>query len=74
MSYLVIVPAGSSDSGKTKRWVLKNASNRTELGWVSWFGAFRKYTFNPTPGTTFDQACLREIADFIEQETKLHQK
>jgi hypothetical protein len=67
--YLVFVPAGVSDSGKTKKWDVQ--SSGVHLGWVSWYSHWRKYTFNPGD-SIFDHACLREIADFIESETAKH--
>jgi hypothetical protein len=44
----------------------------TSLGVVSWFASWRKYTFSPIAGTTFDQGCLAEIADFLQTETQCH--
>lgn len=35
------------------------------LGTVKWFSHWRRYTFEPYPGTTFDVACLTEIAQYL---------
>lgn len=42
------------------------------LGWVKWFGRWRKYSFFPAYGTAFEQTCLRDISDFMEAATKSH--
>ena len=58
---------------KTRRWELY-AENGGLLGYVEWFTRWRKYTFRPTTTDTtwFEQTCLREIALFIEAQTKEH--
>jgi hypothetical protein len=71
MSYLNFIPAGVSASGKTKLWGIQSLGGNV-LGMVSWFAAWRKYTFSPEHGTIFDPSCLREIADFVEAKTKEH--
>jgi hypothetical protein len=71
MSYLVFTDAGKSPSGKTKRWGVGNTSG-TVLGWISWYAPWRKYTFTPGPGMTFDSVCLSEISAFISNETRRH--
>jgi len=39
------------------------------LGYVKFYGAWRKYCFFPNPYTIFEQDCLRDIAIFCEQQT-----
>lgn len=41
-----------------------------ELGYISFYAKWRKYTFVPAESSVFDQVCLREIANFLEDETK----
>jgi len=57
---------------KTKHWVVKTTyeENRATLGIVKWYGSWRKYCFLPCEQTIFEWDCLREIADFCQQETK----
>lgn len=68
MSYLSFEDKGTSDSGKTKRWVVHNVTNGVALGWIDWKAGWRKYTFSPLGGTTFDAGCLSEIATFLLNE------
>ena len=61
------IPAGR----KTCIWnVLTN--DGFVLGQVKWFGRWRRYSFFPTSETVYEQTCLREIAQFIEDRTYEH--
>jgi hypothetical protein len=72
MSYLNFDLIGHSQSGLTKRWMIKNSSD-IALGQVCWHGPWRKYVFEAVQGgDRFDHHCLREIADFCETVTKDH--
>lgn len=70
MNHLSFSPAGQSASGKTKFWLVR--CGQQYLGDVSWHGLWRKYCFYPHPVTFFDAACLRQIAMFVEGETRRH--
>jgi len=39
------------------------------LGTVKWFTNWRKYCFYPAQGTIFEETCMREISQFIEDQT-----
>jgi hypothetical protein len=66
---------GTSESGKTNvHQVLALDEYSTTLGVIRWFGRWRKYAFFPESDRVFEQTCLREIADFCEQETKARRK
>lgn len=73
--YIEFVDAGTSESGKTRLWDVYPKGNRQSvLGEVSWYSPWRKYVFMAPDNipVVFDQACLRDIADFIGEQTKLH--
>lgn len=55
-----------SPTGKTKVHNIRSIANKGLLGSVYWFGAWRKYIFNPMPSCIFDEKCLRAIADFLK--------
>lgn len=74
MTYIEIRSAGMSESGKTKRFVVRAKSDDALLGRIQWFGRWRCYVFQPCFPTTFEHVCLSEIAAFIEAETKAHRK
>jgi hypothetical protein len=60
---------GLSATGKTKTWVVQNRENGTVLGRINWFGRWRKYVFEPYPDMIFEETCMRNISQFIQQET-----
>jgi len=63
--------AGTTPSGKTKRWYVKTTDNTT-LGIIQWFAKWRKYAFSPAYPTFFEEDCLRDIASFCESQTQSH--
>lgn len=56
---------------KTKVWLVIANDGAIILGKISWFGRWRRYCFFPAAETVFEQDCLRDIAEFIEAQTKL---
>lgn len=60
------------DSGKTKRWILRNRNSGLTMGFVEWYGRWREYVFCPTiaEATVHSAGCLRDIAAFLEQQNK----
>jgi hypothetical protein len=65
---------GISVTGKTKLWVVQNRDNGTVLGKISWFGRWRKYVFEPWADMVFEETCMRDISQFIQQETTYQRK
>lgn len=57
---------------KTSIWEVCSIQGGLSLGEVKWFAHWRQYTFWPAVGTIYDESCMREIADFVEAETKKH--
>ena len=54
----------------TKIWRIGPKAGGPELGVVKWFPAWRRYTFCPSMGTTYDAACLQDLSEFCETETQ----
>jgi hypothetical protein len=51
---------------KTKQFLVKNKSSGFILGYVKWYGPWRRYCFFiDKPGLVFDAGCLADIQDFI---------
>jgi hypothetical protein len=71
-SYIEIVFAGVSATGKTDIWIVRNKFNSTPIGYVRWAGNWRKYVYEQEGSIYYDWNCLREIADFIERVTHEH--
>lgn len=59
---------------KTKAWRVVNTQHGAFLGWVKWWGGWRRYCFFPGDGTIFEQDCLRDIAEFCEAKTREHKE
>lgn len=72
-SFINIVPAGLSTSGKTKIWDVMDSDETFDLGTISWYGRWRGYAFYPSQymETIYEHKCLRIIADFLEAQTKM---
>ena len=65
---------GKSISGKTDIWgVVADQSNIT-LGTIRWYGPWRCYAFGPYLNALFEKDCLRAIANFCEEQTKMHKE
>lgn len=60
--------------GKTRLWDVFPKDGGRRIGQVRWYAPWRKYTFAPDPSCVFEQDCLRDIAAFIENETKKHKR
>ena len=59
---------------KTHRWAVLNREAGNLLGVISWYGAWRQYTYNPEPGTVYSAGCLRDIAEVIERKNADHKQ
>ncbi len=69
MSFLNFINERPSATGITKIWDVVSGGY---IGKVSWYGPWRKYCFYPNDNSLYDQTCLREVADFLETETRRH--
>ena len=53
------------DTSKTQSWYVINKSSELIIADICWYGAWRQYTFNPRPNTTYNDGCLEVIIQFI---------
>ncbi len=56
---------------KTRIWAVLSKESGDALGLVQWFGRWRCYSFFPAKDTLFEQRCLRDIAAFCEEQTRM---
>ena len=54
---------------KTEVWFVFPVKSNVELGVVKWYGGWRCYAFYPEDMTIYEKQCLRDIAQFCEEET-----
>lgn len=67
-----IVFTFDGSTGKTSRWTVVNKDTGEYIGMVKWYGRWRGYAFFPKQETIYEQRCLRDIAEFIEQQNIAH--
>lgn len=63
-----------NDGRKTDVFEVWNIHDACSLGIIKWKANWRKYAFFPYECSYFEQDCLRDIAEFIEKETKKYKK
>lgn len=56
---------------KTALWGVY-ATSGIVLGQIRWRPTWRKYCFYPLPDRLFDTQCLRDIGEFMSEETRKH--
>ncbi len=76
--YIKFVDVGRSKSGKTRIWEVRTREDDTFLGEIRWHAPWRCYSFFVSSrhgefDFVFEKRCLRDLADFCENET-YHQK
>ena len=71
--WIRFVYIGTSPSGKTKKWEVRAKEDEIIVGYITWYGRWKGYVFSATDEyTIFEKTCLRDIANFIEEQTVLH--
>lgn len=58
------------DGRVTREWRVVAKQSGNVLGVVRWYTGWRRYVFAPEWGSEYEQDCLRDIASFIERETR----
>jgi len=74
-TWIVIRNHGRAEGRKTNLygvWPKDDDRHERPLGNIQWFGRWRKYAFNPLPGTVYEPTCMEEIAQFMREETREH--
>ena len=61
-------------SGKTHLWKVIALNDGAMLGYVRWYGAWRKYSFYPLATTLYESTCLRDLAQFCDERTREHRE
>lgn len=61
-------------TGKTKCFNVRTLDRFVLLGRISFYSRWREYAFFPYTGTLYEADCLRDIAQFCEDQTKLWRK
>lgn len=72
--YIKFILDRKSPTGKTNIWKVVNKNNQVCLGEICFWGGWHSYVFSPHPQMIFEKQCLRDIANFCEQQTKLQRE
>lgn len=64
--YIEVFLTGTSKSGKTQTFSVRNLRSGDELGTIHWHGQWRQYVYNPADFTMYSAGCLRDVAGFVE--------
>ena len=64
--YISVFQTGTSKSGKTLTFSVRNRRYGDELGTIHWHGQWRQYVYNPADFTMYSAGCLRDVAGFVE--------
>jgi len=55
---------------KTALCIVRAKQTNETLGIIKWFNSWRSYAFYPVPNTVYEETCLRDIAEKVEQMEK----
>ena len=70
--YIQFVFAKYSNTGKTEQWNVATKEDAEDLlGVVKFYAPWYCYAFFPFDKTLYEKQCLRDIAEFCEQQNKL---
>lgn len=57
-------------AGRTRSGWTITTKRGDVLGRVEWFDRWAQYEFLPTPGSGYSAGCCRDLAAFLDRETK----
>jgi hypothetical protein len=71
--WIIIREIKDSRTGKTKIFNVINKKSSYTIGEIKWNGAWKGYFFYPSRESFYEEVCLRNIAEFLE-ELKIERK
>lgn len=57
---------------KTQAWQVQSTTENHVLGLIAWYAPWRQYSFHPSYESVYERQCLRDIAQFCEDQTKAY--
>ncbi len=74
MGAWLVAEQQASRSGKTSVWRLTNRESGNVVGFVGWYGPWRRYAFQPEADTVFESDCLAALSEFCARKTEEHRR
>lgn len=65
--YLSLQATGPSKSGLTRTYSVSSAASKEVIGFIKWYGPWRRYCFFPGTDTVWDSNCLGEIKAYLDE-------
>ena len=62
------------DNKKTKIWMVRATQGGVYIGEIKWYSGWRTYAYFPIENTVYEDDCLRDIANFINEQMKARAK
>ncbi len=64
--YIEVYQTGTSKSGKTQTFSVRNRAHGDELGTIAWHGPWRQYCYSPADFTLYSAGCLRDVEGVLK--------
>lgn len=72
--FIQIIEVEKTKSGKTPVFLVRSILYDVDLGYIKWNPGWRKYSFYPEPDTFYEEVCLSNIVEFLEELKKMRNK
>lgn len=72
--FIEFKPLPNSEGKRPGTWTVHTKKEGAYLGDIEWWGRWRCYTFSPSWNSVYEHVCLRDIADFCEEQTRAHKQ
>ena len=73
--YMVVELAPAQpESGKTKRWLIRNRESKDVLGYVAWHPPWRQFCFFSIGLLVLAASCLDDISGFVKRVNAEHKE
>ncbi len=71
---IIEIPEMKKPEMKTDAFLVRSHVYDVNLGWIKWIPSWRKYGFCPEPTTFYEEDCLTNIVEFLEELKKIRKE
>lgn len=54
---------------RTRLWHVISRKRGNIIGEIKWYPGWHRYALFPTPNTVWDEICMRDVAEFCQEQT-----